>query len=193
MLDETTVTAAGAIAGTPAFLAPEVLSGEPVTPAADVYAAGVTLYELVAGELPFRGDHPGAVMRGHLSAEPEPVPGLPDGLWPLIEECLAKHPAARPAALALGHRLLDIATAARTAPFALVPPPVVPEAATTGAPASAPVPASASAPASAPALAPPATPDTPAAASPALMPSPPAPVKMLGQQNAAGSHRAAPA
>ncbi|GAA2403418.1 hypothetical protein GCM10010191_08810 [Actinomadura vinacea] len=114
VFDDTTVTSAGRITGTPAYLAPETLEGHPFGPAADVYAAGVTLYELVAGRVPFRGEHFGAVMNAHLTKAPEPVAGLPAALWSVIEGCLAKDPGERPDAETLGHRLLDFTETART-------------------------------------------------------------------------------
>ncbi|XVQ15269.1 serine/threonine-protein kinase [Spirillospora sp. CA-255316] len=114
VFDDATVTSAGRITGTPAYLAPELLEGSPPGPPADVYAAGITLYELVAGRVPFRGEHFGAVMHAHLTARPEPVAGLPAALWSVLESCLAKDPAGRPDAETLGHRLLDFTEIART-------------------------------------------------------------------------------
>ncbi|MFC5745569.1 serine/threonine-protein kinase [Actinomadura rugatobispora] len=114
VFDDATVTSAGRITGTPAYLAPELLEGSTPGPPADVYAAGITLYELVAGRVPFRGEHFGAVMHAHLTASPEPVAGVPSALWSVIESCLAKDPGGRPDAETLGHRLLDFTEIART-------------------------------------------------------------------------------
>src|SRR4029450_7678796 len=47
--------ATGEMLGTPAYLAPERVLGHPATPAADIYALGVVLYELLAGRRPFDG------------------------------------------------------------------------------------------------------------------------------------------
>jgi serine/threonine protein kinase, bacterial len=94
--------------GTPAYLAPEVINGADPNTAADVYAAGITLYELLAGEPPF-GGHFVAVMHAHLQKAPERPPAIPDGLWELIAAALSKDPAGRPAAADLARALHDIA------------------------------------------------------------------------------------
>jgi serine/threonine protein kinase len=82
--------------GTPEYMAPEVAEQGPATPAADLYSAGILLYELLAGRTPFAGGHPVAVLRRHLEASPPPIAGLPGELWTMIESLLAKEPAERP-------------------------------------------------------------------------------------------------
>jgi serine/threonine protein kinase/tetratricopeptide (TPR) repeat protein len=85
------------IAGTPAYLAPEVLLGKPTTPAADLYAVGVMLYEAFAGEHPFMGDRRGFVQRVlHAFPDIERI-AAPPALTLLIIQLLDKDPAARPA------------------------------------------------------------------------------------------------
>lgn len=69
-LDHTLV---GQVLGTPAYLAPERLSGEPATPSADLYALGVVLYEALTGSQPFRGDTPIAVAHAIATTEPAPL------------------------------------------------------------------------------------------------------------------------
>ena len=60
----------------------------------DSYAVGVTLYELLAGDLPFTGQA-AAIMHGHLYLKPERPPGIPDSSWRLIAACLDKDPRRR--------------------------------------------------------------------------------------------------
>jgi serine/threonine protein kinase, bacterial len=97
-------TTTGTVMGTPTYLAPEAINGAEPTNAADVYAAGITLYELLTGEPPFDG-HVVAVMQAHLQREPERIPGISDPLWELVAACLSKDPAGRPAADGLARSL----------------------------------------------------------------------------------------
>ncbi len=80
--------------GTIAYIAPEQVRGEKVTPASDLYAAGVILYWGLTGELPFVGD-PRAVMNHHLHS---PLPDSESGdaaLDAFLKRLVAKDPAAR--------------------------------------------------------------------------------------------------
>ena len=63
---ESTVT----VVGTPAYMAPEQFEGKPVTAAADIYAYGVLLYEMVVGRRPFAGDSPIALALEKIRTEP---------------------------------------------------------------------------------------------------------------------------
>ncbi|WP_433603969.1 serine/threonine-protein kinase [Dactylosporangium sp. CA-139114] len=87
--------------GTPAYLAPERIAGDPTTPASDVYSLGMLLYKLLAGRLPWSTSRPAETLDAHLFAEPPPLPEL-DGVRPevarLCLRCLAKNPADRPTA-----------------------------------------------------------------------------------------------
>ena len=102
---EATATATGSVIGTMNYLAPEVLNGRLPGPACDIYALGITLYELLTGAPPFTADHPGAIVKRHLEDAPAPHPAIPIELWPLLTSCLAKDPAARPTAQALATNL----------------------------------------------------------------------------------------
>jgi serine/threonine protein kinase len=95
--------------GTPAYLAPELLAGRPYGPAVDVYALGVTGYELLAGHRPFDGAHPLAVMRAHLDDEPPRPPAMARDLWRVLRSCLAKRPEDRPSAADLAQQLEGLA------------------------------------------------------------------------------------
>jgi serine/threonine protein kinase len=77
-------TATGHVVGTPAYMAPEQVEGKPVTAAADIYALGVVLYEMVTGKWPFIGDSSLSVAVKRLMEPPSPprlhAPNL-DPLW----------------------------------------------------------------------------------------------------------------
>jgi tRNA A-37 threonylcarbamoyl transferase component Bud32 len=95
------VTQADLIAGTPAYLAPEITMGGPVDGRADLYALGCVAFWLLTGRLVFPADTVTAMLVAHAQAEPPrpssfaPVP-VPEALDQLVVECLAKDPAARP-------------------------------------------------------------------------------------------------
>lgn len=89
------------VAGTPAYMAPEQISGREVSLRSDIYALGVVLYELFTGQAPFRADSVAEFRRLHADSTPsQPTLHLP-GLDPVIERaimrCLEKDPADRPA------------------------------------------------------------------------------------------------
>jgi hypothetical protein len=95
------LTTMGVALGTPTYMAPEQASADPAMDhRVDVYAFGVMAYEMLAGQPPFTGRTPQALLGAHLVALPEAVtnrrPGLPPGLASLIMRCLEKHPADRP-------------------------------------------------------------------------------------------------
>src|SRR5688572_8520759 len=64
------LTLTGMAVGTPHYMAPEQIRGLPITPAVDVYAAGVMLFELVCGRHPFEGDNDESLFEGHLVKRP---------------------------------------------------------------------------------------------------------------------------
>jgi serine/threonine protein kinase len=89
------------VLGTPAYVAPERITGGAVTPASDVYALGVLLYRLLTGVLPWSAATTTQLIRDHVYTAPDPlpeVPGLPEAVARLCMSCLAKDPAARPTA-----------------------------------------------------------------------------------------------
>jgi serine/threonine protein kinase len=93
------LTKTGAIVGTVWYMAPEIIKGEDPTPASDLYAVGVILYQLLTGRTPFYGKTDFEVMKSHLEKEPQPPetlnPNLPPGTWDLIKRALAKNPKER--------------------------------------------------------------------------------------------------
>lgn len=90
----------GRVAGTPEYMSPEQARGDAVTPAADVYALGVMLYELLAGVLPFKGNGAIATTMLHLTGQARPLeeiaPSAPTDLVELARRCMAKDPTERP-------------------------------------------------------------------------------------------------
>ena len=103
------LTAANSVIGTPHYLAPELLTGGDVTPAADVYALAICMYQLLSGVVPFDGEHYAQILYRHLNEAPQPHPAIPAQLWPLIEAMLAKDPAARPSTEAVAGQLAALA------------------------------------------------------------------------------------
>jgi serine/threonine protein kinase len=89
----TMMTHAGEVLGTPAYIAPEQAMGNPLSPAADVYAAGTVLYELLCGELPYDRTR-GAVsmMRQRIFNDPQPLPRVPEPLSTVVMRSLARDP-----------------------------------------------------------------------------------------------------
>jgi serine/threonine-protein kinase len=122
------LTAAGTVMGTPAYMAPEQLSGGQPDARSDIYALGVVLYQLLAGRAPFTGDTM-AVVTAHLTKQPqalrELVSDLPPALDAVVLQALAKQPehrfksagvfaqALRSAAADLEPGLVRISSAAR--------------------------------------------------------------------------------
>jgi hypothetical protein len=93
--DETSVTSPGAVIGSPSYMSPEQASGQPVGPAADLWALGALLYFAVEGQPPFLGDSPLATATAVVLGEPRPQerPGQLSGLIGLL---LDKQPDRRP-------------------------------------------------------------------------------------------------
>jgi formylglycine-generating enzyme required for sulfatase activity len=94
------LTASGHALGTPSYMAPEQLSGAQASPATDVYAVGVMLYEGLAGERPFqRASTPAALLTSLLTRDPEPPsrrsPGVPADLERVCLKALSRDPADR--------------------------------------------------------------------------------------------------
>lgn len=101
--DATRLTRTGSALGTPSYMAPELLHGAAEdgagATAADVFALGVTLYEMLAGELPFRGRNAMSTLYAIANAAPRPLrelrPGVPPEAEALVARMLEKDPAAR--------------------------------------------------------------------------------------------------
>ena len=95
------ITMAGMVLGTPAFLAPELGSGQPSFDGrADIYGLGCIAYWLITGHPPFEADDAMALLRHHSETTPRSpstiVDHIPADLEALVLECLSKDPACRP-------------------------------------------------------------------------------------------------
>ena len=93
------VVAGTPLVGTPAYVAPELIRGDPPEPRSDLYAAGVTLFEAITRTLPFSAGSAREMLARHLGAAPPPAhslrPDVPPRLSAFLDRLLAKEPAAR--------------------------------------------------------------------------------------------------
>jgi serine/threonine-protein kinase len=93
------LTTTGMTLGTVQYYAPEQAQGEIVSPAADVYALGIVMYEMLTGRTPFDGDTPVAVAMQHIQDVPVPPselnPAIPQAVEEIIMRCLEKIPEMR--------------------------------------------------------------------------------------------------
>ncbi|MEM6337811.1 MAG: serine/threonine-protein kinase, partial [Bacteroidota bacterium] len=93
------MTRAGRLIGTLEYMAPEQVQGKEATPATDVYALGIVLYELLTGRVPFESQSDFTLMQAQIQEAPAPPrvfrPGMPDALEAVILKALEKDPAAR--------------------------------------------------------------------------------------------------
>jgi serine/threonine protein kinase len=95
------ITKTGMVCGTPQYLSPEQVVGNPAVPASDLYSLGIVLYECLAGEPPFLGQTPMKLLMKHLNEKPVPVGiknadvDVPESLNRFLETALEKKPEAR--------------------------------------------------------------------------------------------------
>ena len=92
----TTMTSAGSVVGTPAFMPPELATGEPCDGRSDLYSLGVILYLMGSGRLPFLSESVHELLALHASEDPAPpMTGVPARLAAVIDKLLCKRPADR--------------------------------------------------------------------------------------------------
>jgi serine/threonine protein kinase/ligand-binding sensor domain-containing protein len=112
--DMETLTRTGGIVGTPVYMAPERLNGHPCDGKSDVYSVGVTLYQMLAGRVPFQSTGSGnmvSVILGHLNEKPRQLrdlrPDIPANIETIIMNALRKRPGDRPGAAEFGKIFAD--------------------------------------------------------------------------------------
>jgi eukaryotic-like serine/threonine-protein kinase len=95
----TNLTQIGMTMGTPLYMSPEQVEGKPLDPSSDIYSLGVTSYQMLSGEPPFRGDTALGIAVQHLNSQPARLenvrPDLPPSLCRIVHKMLAKDPANR--------------------------------------------------------------------------------------------------
>lgn len=90
------LTQAGAVLGTASYISPEQASGAVATPLSDIYALGVVAYQCLSGRRPFEGDNPLEIAMKHVREQPAALPtDIPPGVRQIVEQAMAKDPAAR--------------------------------------------------------------------------------------------------
>ncbi|MCS6914898.1 MAG: serine/threonine-protein kinase [Myxococcales bacterium] len=118
-----------AVLGTPAYVSPEMLAGEPLDGRSDLYAVGIMLWEMIVGQLPFPGTNQAVMLSSHLYAPRkwpraiDPTVRMADPIEELLTQLVARAAADRPAsAYELRARLLELAPLAPDRPFNVPPP-----------------------------------------------------------------------
>lgn len=113
----TTMTNAGALLGTPAYMPPELATGQRCDGRADLYSLGCVLYQMGSGRLPFVSENAHELIAMHATEEAPPMQGVPRALAMVVEKLLRKDPAQRYATAADAREALEAALdATRTPP-----------------------------------------------------------------------------
>jgi serine/threonine protein kinase len=133
------LTGTGMLLGTPEYMAPEMLSGEAIDHRSDIYALGIVLFQMLSGNVPFKGNTPFAVATKHLQEPPPSLhqisPAIPLAVDSIIQKALAKKREDRFASAgAMAHALRNIVIhpgylseiQERNAPTMILPPRVIP-------------------------------------------------------------------
>src|SRR5580698_9733581 len=118
--DATRLTQTGLVMGTPGYLAPEVIEGQPSSPASDVHSWGSTMAFAATGHLPFGGGSYETIFYRIVSGRAD-LEGVPAPLIPLISAALARDPAHRPSASWLSAQVSTLDMTAAGPPAAYAP------------------------------------------------------------------------
>lgn len=94
--DPTTMTNPGAVIGTLAYLAPEVIEGSAITPASDIYSLGAVTYQMLTGDAPFRAENVGALVTAIRTGNTPAMEGVPDPVAETVLEAMSIDPTDRP-------------------------------------------------------------------------------------------------
>ncbi|MFE3521662.1 serine/threonine-protein kinase [Streptomyces sp. NPDC059161] len=102
------LTHTGSLVGSPGFMAPEQVRGDPITPACDIFCLGSVLAYAASGSMPFGEPTSGVhALMFRIAQEPPDLDGVPEALQELIGDCLHKDPAARPSPERILRRVPD--------------------------------------------------------------------------------------
>ncbi len=95
--DPATITSSGELVGTITYLAPEILAGQPATPASDIYSLGAVTYELLSGQPPYQAPTPAALLEAVRIGDVPDLRGFaPDQMALAVAGAMARDPASRP-------------------------------------------------------------------------------------------------
>ena len=119
-ISERTLTSSGIMLGTPAFIAPEVASGEPVTAAADLWGLGAALYAAAEGEPPYDTEDDPVATITEVVRGPVPQPSRGGEIGALISALMVKDPAARIAPTEVRRRVQHLLPEAGSRPFEML-------------------------------------------------------------------------